>query len=65
VDQAELTRNATIAEVAASSVATTRATQATSKTLDRKLEREKGKAEKDDQSSTDVTAYLGLLRAAW
>jgi hypothetical protein len=65
VDQAELVRNATIADVAASTVATARAAQASSKTLDRKLEREKGKAQKDDQSSADVTAYLGLLRAAW
>jgi hypothetical protein len=65
VDQAELVRNATIADVTVRTVATARAEQATSKALERKLEREKGKAQKDDQSSADVTAYLGLLRAAW
>jgi hypothetical protein len=65
VDQAELTRNATIADVAVHTVTTARAEQATSKAMERKMERDKGKAQKDDQRTEDVTAYLGLLRAAW
>lgn len=65
VDQAELTRNATIANVAARTVVTARAEQAASKAMERKMKREQGKAEKDDQTTADVTAYLGLLRAAW
>jgi hypothetical protein len=65
VDQAELTRNATIADVAVRSVKTARAEQMSSKAMDRKMEREKGKTQKDDQSTADVSAYLGLLRAAW
>ncbi len=65
VDQAELTRNATIADVAVRAVTTSRPEQATVKSMERKLEREKAKAQKDDQRTTEATAYLGLLRAAW
>ncbi len=65
VDQAELTRNATIAEVSATAVVTSRSGTTAAKAQERKLDREKAKAEKDDQGSSDVTAYLGLLRAAW